>query len=499
MKELSSEVIETPSIEAVPHNNSKRRRLERKPIVLHEGNATVTIRYEKPRGNRSSYRLESLENGKKCSEMYESLEEAKTAGEIKLKSLAAGKQVLTKEEIANFFEFKTKLEDFEKQLSVTGRSLQQVVSDVIAASEVLPGWTSGAMAEFIRQNHGITNPMMVDAVVKSYIAHLESGYKRDYADQYLSSARNYLEEFVAAFPTIRIDQINPKDILNFINKLRVKPRNRSNKTIIGEDGLVPANQKTKKNVFSHLNQLLDYSKKVLKALPARLDTVTQLLDAPQFTKAVPETYTPGELIRLFSAMPTVECVLFISLQLFAGLRPCEAGKFSSAQIKHDENGNLSHISVTRNIAKKDSTSGCNRPAARPAPITPPLARLLAIILLPDSNGEPLFPSDIATQVQDAAAKANIKWKHDALRHSFITYRLAVVKNRGTVAYEAGHSIPAQIAHYEGLIEDAKDVSLYWNFVINTEGMSYSSQSKNDSKKSSQATEVDESEPLSKAA
>jgi len=70
-----------------------------------------------------------------------------------------------------------------------------------------------------------------------------------------------------------------------------------------------------------------------------------------------------------------------------------------------------------------------------------------------------------------ASAANFCWKHDALRHSFISYRLPIVKNRPQVAYEAGHEIPAQIEHYEGLVEEC-DVPKWWNFTVNVAGLPF---------------------------
>jgi hypothetical protein len=38
-----------------------------------------------------------------------------------------------------------------------------------------------------------------------------------------------------------------------------------------------------------------------------------------------------------------------------------------------------------------------------------------------------------------AEDAGIKWKKNALRHSFCSYRLAVIEDAAKVAYEAGNS------------------------------------------------------------
>lgn len=44
-----------------------------------------------------------------------------------------------------------------------------------------------------------------------------------------------------------------------------------------------------------------------------------------------------------------------------------------------------------------------------------------------------------------------KWKHNALRHSFISYRVAEVKNVAEVALEAGNSPQMIFQHYRELV------------------------------------------------
>ena len=43
------------------------------------------------------------------------------------------------------------------------------------------------------------------------------------------------------------------------------------------------------------------------------------------------------------------------------------------------------------------------------------------------------------------------WKHNALRHSFISYRLAAVPNTAQVALEAGNSPQMIFGHYRELV------------------------------------------------
>ena len=50
-----------------------------------------------------------------------------------------------------------------------------------------------------------------------------------------------------------------------------------------------------------------------------------------------------------------------------------------------------------------------------------------------------------------------KWPHNALRHSFVSSRLAMTKDAVTTAYEAGHTIEIMKSHYDAIVDpdDAK--------------------------------------------
>jgi hypothetical protein len=45
------------------------------------------------------------------------------------------------------------------------------------------------------------------------------------------------------------------------------------------------------------------------------------------------------------------------------------------------------------------------------------------------------------------------WQHNVLRHSFISYRLAIVKNEGQVALEAGNSPNVIFKNYRALVKE----------------------------------------------
>ncbi len=60
-----------------------------------------------------------------------------------------------------------------------------------------------------------------------------------------------------------------------------------------------------------------------------------------------------------------------------------------------------------------------------------------------------------------SARSGVKWKRNALRHSFGSYRLEQTKNAGQVALEMGNSAKIVMDHYHEIV-DAKTAREYWS-------------------------------------
>jgi hypothetical protein len=54
-----------------------------------------------------------------------------------------------------------------------------------------------------------------------------------------------------------------------------------------------------------------------------------------------------------------------------------------------------------------------------------------------------------------AASTILPWKHNGLRHSYISYRLAIVKDVGQVSLEAGNSPGMVFKHYRQLVRESE--------------------------------------------
>jgi hypothetical protein len=73
----------------------------------------------------------------------------------------------------------------------------------------------------------------------------------------------------------------------------------------------------------------------------------------------------------------------------------------------------------------------------------------------------IFKTDPRKRLARVSAASGVKWKRNALRHSFGSYRMEQTKNAGQVALEMGNSPAVVMAHYFEIV-DAKAASEYWS-------------------------------------
>jgi hypothetical protein len=69
------------------------------------------------------------------------------------------------------------------------------------------------------------------------------------------------------------------------------------------------------------------------------------------------------------------------------------------------------------------------------------------------DGQVLTSTQLQREVSALARDLGIQWPHNVLRHSFISYRIAMVKSVDQVALEAGNSASIIFKHYRELTSD----------------------------------------------
>jgi integrase len=162
-----------------------------------------------------------------------------------------------------------------------------------------------------------------------------------------------------------------------------------------------------------------------------------------------ELYTADEFARLLvSADDSVRPV--VALQGLAGLRTAEVRRLEWGDVWRRPG----YIEVGALKAKTRSR--------RLVPISPALAAWLAPCRnRADGRVWPFEENKFHGTMRELADTAKVPRRENALRHSFITYRLAEVHNEHQVAHEAGNS-PAMIHRHYRELATAEEAKAWFN-------------------------------------
>jgi integrase len=157
-------------------------------------------------------------------------------------------------------------------------------------------------------------------------------------------------------------------------------------------------------------------------------------------------YTPSEVGRLLAAAD-IDFVPWIALVAFGGVRREELHKGLLWDAIDFERGT---ILIPAAIAKTNRK--------RKIDMSENLAEWVAPYR---GKTGPIFKSDPQKRIAKVAKASGVKWKPNALRHSFGSYRMEQTKNAGQVALEMGNSAAVVMKHYFEIV-DAKAAADYWS-------------------------------------
>lgn len=152
-------------------------------------------------------------------------------------------------------------------------------------------------------------------------------------------------------------------------------------------------------------------------------------------RAPVEIFAPAEMVKLFRAARLEEIPALV-LGGFSGLRPSESIRVNSSGLDFK-------AGAVFGFAGKVRTAG-DRVAPLPACAIAWLAplglegRVVSTYTNPDSLSHAFLK---------LAERAGVKWKHDGLRHSFVSYRLSVIGNIDQVSEETGTEKKTLRKHY----------------------------------------------------
>ena len=160
------------------------------------------------------------------------------------------------------------------------------------------------------------------------------------------------------------------------------------------------------------------------------------IDRQEETGEEIEIFTPAQMSRLFShASPDLLPVL--SIGGLGGLRTAEVLRLDWSEI---------HLSERFIEVKNGKSKTRSRPTV---PITDNLSAWLSPYAAKHGVVWPHSVPFAFEAMATTGGSASVEWRHNALRHSFISYRFAEIKNENQVALEAANSPNMVHGNYKG--------------------------------------------------
>ncbi|HEY5915421.1 MAG TPA: tyrosine-type recombinase/integrase [Verrucomicrobiae bacterium] len=329
-----------------------------------------------------------------------------------------------------------------KIVQPTGVALDVVATHFAEAVKILGSDLVVLAAQEYANRHRKLQARTVSEAVEEFITEKERRLQAGtLSDVHVRRLASRLRAFAGAV-SMNIASVTAEDINKFLDDLRVS-----------DDGPV-VSTRTRDNWADSIATLYEWSK-VKRYVPFDYDEPSRITRLDNDEEGVIEIYTPAEMKALLDNADK-ELLPVLAIGAFAGIRTSEMLRLDWSDVKMD-NGSSS-IVVQKGKVKRRYKS------RRIVPMTENLKAWLEPYAKAQGPvwawSEPQLHKrfqELADKVETAMRKRDksieFKWKHNALRHSFISYRVADVKDVPKVAVEAGNSPQMIYSNYLELVTE----------------------------------------------
>jgi len=403
---------------------------------LPDGKRKARVKYKS-----DIYTVAHYQGTKRVRQKFSDLAKARREAELIAVKLANGEAEalkLTGGDRADYVRAMQKLREWKP-----GVDLNLAVTDYVSVMRRLPEHVSLSEAvEFYLKRHPIGLPAKtVREVVDELIASKASAGK---SDVYIKDLTSRLGTFADSFQ-LRISSVTGKQIEEYIRGLKTLNGNESQRRSLSG--------RTQHNIHRLINTLFKFAIK-RGYLPKDHDEMSSVERATVDSSEI-EVFSPAELQKLFAACLTPvkergkwrtreEMIPYLAIAAFCGLRAAEIMRLDWSEIHLV--GPERFVEIKAGNAKTASR--------RTVPITDNCAAWLERYIKPSGPVINLSRADKQLFLY-LAEKSGVPWKHNGLRHSFISYRLSVVKDVGQVSLEAGNSPQMVFKHYRQLVRESE--------------------------------------------
>lgn len=362
-------------------------------------------------------------NGRRVRRNFGSLEKAKAEAQLMARKIQEGRSSgndLTAAQRENYLAAESLMAPFNQPMVAALEEYarcRELLGDVPLMA---------AVQEFVRRNRGVQLGVKVPELIDEFIAaKAQDNLSRIYRFQLAGSVKR----LAAAFPG-EILAIKSGDIDRWLRSLNHKPvtRNSLHRCI---------------KVFFSFAKARGY-------LPQSEATAAELVSVAKAGDTKTEIFQPAEMNQLLHAASAEELAV-LTIGGFAGLRMAEINRLEWKAVDLDRR----IITLRADQAKTASR--------RIVPVSDNLAAWLGAL---KREGKVVKEK---IDLSRLAEELGMEWPRNALRHSYISYRIAEIKDAAKVALEAGNSPAIIFRHYRELVTE--EAAKEWFSITHAKGWS----------------------------
>ena len=370
------------------------------------GSASVPIYRTESKG-RTRFTLSFYRDGRRIRKAFLTLDAAKKEAMFVAQRIQSGMQHVTDLKPHERDTFKAA----EALLGKLGIPLFAAVEDYVRARELAGSESLSVMATEYGKMFG---KIVRRATTAEVVAELLKIREQDGAStSYLGQLRTTLNRFAIKFPGPILEITGP-DVDAWLRSLAISAV-------------------TRNSMLRCIKVLFSFAKGQ-NYLPDEKTTAVEQVQLVRVKSDDVVIFTPDEMAMLLHHAPP-DLIPILAIGAFAGIRMAELNRLDWKAVDLDRR----IIEVRAGQAKTASR--------RVIPISDNLAAWLTPL---ERKGKIVRTKELQTHVPALARALNIEWPRNVLRHSFISYRIAVVQSADQVALEAGNSPSIIFKHYREL-------------------------------------------------
>ena len=408
---------------ATPNGTAQKRGKAGPAATVKFGSASVSIYLSESKG-RKRYFIAHDRDGKQIRKAFPDLAAAKKEALFVAQRIQSGIQHVTDLKPHERDHYAKAVE----LLSTLDLPLVAAIEDYVQARKLSESESLTSMAADYRK---FFKPLTRRVLVPELVLELIAAREQDGASKtYVSQLKTILNRFATAFPGAILG-ISSSDIDAWLRGLPVSASSRNSMLVC-------------------VKVLFSYAR-TQNCLPAEQMTAPEQIKKVKIKQNDVSVFTPEEMRKLLHAAPP-HLIPILAVGAFSGIRMAELNRLDWSAIDLERG----HIELRADQAKTASR--------RLIPITDNLRAWIEPL---PKKGKLVCHAGMHREVTSLARALKMEWPRNVLRHSFISYRIAVVKSADQVALEAGNSPAIIFKNYRELAtEDQADE---WFGILPKEG------------------------------